>query len=169
MRLLVRTGGVSCFRGCSSIFQDALGHSDGNKSIPVFRVFQEYLRLIRLPLSKRERNEKVAFSKQSLCKKRKRGENFTFLLFPFFFKPLLRKENSSQTPTACFEVSFRRRLCAAISFHPTPGARILTSFSFISLKNHFSKNFFRKAKKIFVSSFSSFHLADFSFFTVFRR
>lgn len=168
MRLLVRTGGVSCFRGCSSIFQDALGHSDGNKSIPVFRVFQEYLRLIRLPLSKRDMFEKVAFSKQSLCKKRKR-KKFYFSSFSFFFKPLLRKENSSQTPTACFEVSFRRRLCAAISFHPTPGARILTSFSFISLKNHFSKNFFRKAKKIFVSSFSSFHLADFSFFTVFRR
>lgn len=160
--------GTTRWRGArgTSIFQDAVGGSDEN---------DRYFRFSGI--SRRSPSELIALLEKGAQKanrertpKRRRVGNGgrggirkllpSLLSFPRTFPsqklPLSRKENSSQTPSACLEVSFRRRQCAAISVHPAPGARILTSFSFIGIKN-------RRANSVF-----SFNLADFFLLTVFQ-
>jgi hypothetical protein len=98
---------VACARR-SSIFQDALGDSDENKKYFRFSGISRTSPNDLIAVLEREHTAgRSQLSSQRLQKK----------VAPLLQTglPLSRKENSSQTPTACLEVSFRRRFCAAIS------------------------------------------------------
>lgn len=115
---------MACARR-SSIFQDALGDSDGNKKY--FR-FSGISRTSPNDLIAVLEREHTAGTKPTQLPKRKVA--LTFQSYPYQEKKTL--------PKLLLHVS-RCRFVADFAppflYNPTPGARILTSFSFTGIKN----------------------------------
>jgi hypothetical protein len=126
---------VACARR-SSIFQDALGDSDENKKYFRFSGISRTSPNDLIAVLEREskgRPKPTEFPRGQ--KKPEQAPIPPFLLcYPYQEKKTL--------PKLLLHVSrcrFVADFAPPFQFHPTPGARILTSFSFTGIKNRFSK------------------------------
>jgi hypothetical protein len=123
----------------SSIFQDALGDSDGNKKHFRFS-----------GISRTSPNDLIAVLEREKKRiARPKPASLPNVLTRIKGCPLTRNQNKNYPyqekktlPKLLLHVSrcrFVADFAPPFSFHPTPGARILTSFSFTGIKNRFSK------------------------------
>lgn len=126
---------MACARR-SSIFQDALGDSDGNKKY--FR-FSGISRTSPNDLIAVLEREHTAEAEASSAPKKGKGKRNESLSPPPRNYPYQEKKTLPKLLLHVSRCRFVADFAPPFSFHPTPGARILTSFSFTGIKNRFSK------------------------------